>query len=126
MAETAVRARPVPQIPPPAGAATFREVFADREFRASRLAEFASVAGDQFVRVALTVAVCQRAHSPLLTALTYAASYPPWRWRPDLSDLAGYPRHDVMITADVDLMVLVAAMAREAAPSAPPSRSGSP
>jgi hypothetical protein len=123
-----VRARPVPQIPPPAGAATFRELFADREFRASWLAEFASVAGDQFVRVALTVAVCQRARSPLLTALTYAASYPPWLVGGlILSDLAGaYPRHDVMITADADLMVLVAPMAREAAPSAPPSRSGSP
>ena len=78
MAETVVRARPVPEIPPPAKAATFGEVFADREFRAIWLAEFASVAGDQFARVALTVVVYQRTHSPLLTALTYAASYLPW------------------------------------------------
>jgi hypothetical protein len=129
LTETAVRARPVPQTPPLAGAATLREVFADREFRAIWLPEIASVAGDQFARAALTVVVCQRTHSPLLTALTYAASYLPWLVGGlILSDLAdAYPRRDVMITADVDLMVLVVAMAREAAPSPspPPSRSGS-
>jgi len=113
LAETAARARPVPETPPPARAATFREVFADSEFRAIWLAEFASVAGDQFARVALTVVVYQRTHSPLLTALTYAASYLPWLVGGlFLSDLAdAYPRRDVMITADVVRMVLVAAMA---------------
>ena len=79
MAETAPRARPVPELPPPAWATvTFREVFADREFRAIWLAELASIAGDQFARVALTVIVFHRTGSPLLTALTYAASYLPW------------------------------------------------
>lgn len=113
MAETAARARPIPERPPPDATATFREVFADSEFRAIWLAEFASVAGDQFARVALTVVVYERTHSPLLTALTYAASYLPWLIGGlFLSDLAdAYPRRDVMITADVARMVLVAAMA---------------
>ncbi len=112
MAETAARALPVSDLPP-ARAATFREVFADREFRAIWLAEFASVAGDQFARVALTVLVYQRTHSPLLTALTYAASYLPWVVGSlFLSDLAdSFPRRDVMVGADLTRMLLVAVMA---------------
>ena len=112
MAETAARALPVSEVPP-ARAATFREVFADREFRAIWLAEFASVAGDQFARVALTVLVYQRTHSPLLTALTYAASYLPWVVGSlFLSDLAdSFPRRDVMVGADLTRMLLVAVMA---------------
>jgi hypothetical protein len=119
LAETAARARPVPELPPPAGATvTFREVFADGEFRAIWLAELASIAGDQFARVALTVLVYQRTHSPLLTALTYAASYLPWLVGGlFLSDLAdAYPRRDVMIAADVARMILVAAMALPGVP----------
>jgi MFS family permease len=98
---------------PVAKAATFREVFADREFRAIWLAELASIAGDQFARVALTVLVYQRTGSPLLTALTYAATYLPWLIGGlVLSDVADrYPRRDVMITADLARVVLVAAMA---------------
>ena len=112
MAETAARALPDCEVPP-ARAATFREVFADREFRAIWLAEFASVAGDQFARVALTVLVYQRTHSPLLTALTYAASYLPWVVGSlFLSDLAdSFPRRDVMVGADLTRMLLVAVMA---------------
>ena len=60
MAETAAQALPVPELPLPGRAATFRQVFADGEFRAIWLAEFASVVGDQFARVALTVVVYQR------------------------------------------------------------------
>ena len=118
MAETAAQALPVPGLPLPGRAATFREVFADGEFRAIWLAEFASVAGDQFARVALTVVVYQRTHSPLLTALTYAASYLPWLLGSlFLSDLAdSYPRRDVMIAADLARMVLVATMALPGTP----------
>ncbi len=113
MAETAARPLPVPELPPPARAATFREVFADREFRAIWLAELASIAGDQFARVALTVVVFERTHSPLLTALTYAVSYLPWVVGSlFLSDLAdSLPRRDVMIAADLARLLLVAAMA---------------
>lgn len=112
MANTAAQARSAPDIPPPARAATFRAVFADGQFRAVWLAELASIAGDQFARVALTVVVYQRTGSPLLTALTYAASYLPWLigglFLAGLADR--YPRRDVMIAADVIRLLLVGAM----------------
>jgi MFS family permease len=116
LAEAAPQASPGPAVPDVRAApqaATFREVFGDREFRAIWLAELASIAGDQFARVALTVLVYQRTGSALLTALTYAATYLPWLVGGlVLSDLADrYPRRDVMITADVARMGLVAAMA---------------
>jgi MFS family permease len=102
-------ARPDPASQP----ATFRDVFADGEFRAIWLAEFASIAGDQFARVALTVVVFERTGSPLLTALTYATTYLPWLvgglFLADVADR--FPRRNVMITADLARMLLVAAMA---------------
>jgi MFS family permease len=112
---------PVPAtllVPPAARAATFRDVFADGEFRAIWLAEFASIAGDQLARVALTVVVFQRTGSPLLTALTYALTYLPWLVGGlFLSDLADrFPRRTVMITTDVARMLLVAAMAAPGMP----------
>lgn len=113
MAETAAPATPVPGPPPSAQTtATFREVFADNEFRAIWLAELASITGDQFARVALTVTVFRHTGSPLLTALTYAASYLPWLIGGlFLSSLAdSYPRRDVMIAADLVRMFLVLAM----------------
>jgi MFS family permease len=107
-----------PLVSPVARAATFRDVFADGEFRAIWLAELASIAGDQFARVALTVIVFQRTASPLLTALTYASTYLPWLVGGlFLSDLADrFPRRTVMITADVARMLLVAAMAAPGLP----------
>jgi MFS family permease len=113
LAEAARQAPQAPDIRPAARAATFREVVGDQEFRAIWLAELASIAGDQFARVALTILVYQRTGSPLLTALTYAATYLPWLVGGlVLSDVADrYPRRDVMITADLARMVLVAAMA---------------
>jgi MFS family permease len=113
VAETAKRAFPAADAPPPARKTSFRDVFADGEFRAIWLAEFASIAGDQFARVALTVVVFQRTGSPLLTALTYAVTYLPWLVGGlFLSDLADrLPRRDVMITADLTRLVLVAVMA---------------
>src|SRR5579875_346683 len=91
---------------------TFGEVFASGEFRAVWLAHLASIAGDQFARVALTVLVYQRTGSPLLTALTYAASYLSWIVGGlGLAGLADrYPRRAVMIVSDIVRMVLVAAM----------------
>ncbi len=113
MAETAEQAFPAADAPPPAKRTTFRDVFADGEFRAIWLAEFASIAGDQFARVALTVIVFQRTGSPLLTALTYAVTYLPWLVGGlFLSDVADrFPRRDVMITADLARLVLVGVMA---------------
>jgi MFS family permease len=111
VAETAERAYPASGTPPPARV-TFRDVFADGEFRAIWLAEFASIAGDQFARVALTVIVFERTGSPLLTALTYAVTYLPWLVGGlFLSDLADrFPRRNVMIVADLARLVLVGVM----------------
>ena len=113
MAETAERAFPASGTPPSPRRATFRDVFADGEFRAIWLAEFASIAGDQFARVALTVIVFERTGSPLLTALTYAMTYLPWLVGGlFLSDLADrFPRRNVMIAADLARLVLVGVMA---------------
>jgi len=108
LAETVTHPHPVPE-PPPARPATFREVFRNREFCATRLAEFCSITGDQFARVALTVVVYQRTRSPLLTALTYAVSYLPRIGGSLLpSDLADrFPCRTVMIGADLIRMLLV-------------------
>lgn len=96
----------------PASTATFREIFAISEFRAVWLADLTSIAGDQFARVALTLLVYDQTRSALLTAVTYAATYLPWLIGGlVLSDLADrYPRRNVMITADLMRMVMVAAM----------------
>ena len=58
--------------------ATFRQVFAVREFRALWSAQVFSVIGDRLALVALTVLVFDRSHSPLLTSVAYAAGYVPW------------------------------------------------
>jgi MFS family permease len=92
--------------------ATFRDVFAVREFRALWLSEVLSVAGDRLALVALTLLVYHRTHSPLLTALVYAAGYLPWviggLFLADVADRR--PRRSVMVVCDVVRMVLVAAM----------------
>jgi TnpA family transposase len=58
--------------------ATFRGVFAVREFRAVWLSEILSVAGDRLALVAVTLLVYDRTRSPLLTALAYAGGDLPW------------------------------------------------
>jgi predicted MFS family arabinose efflux permease len=92
--------------------ATFRDVFADREFRALWFAEILSVTGDRLALVALTLLVYDRTKSPLLAALTYAAGYLPWviggLFLADVADRR--PRRSVMVICDAVRMVLVAAM----------------
>ena len=92
--------------------ATFRDVFAVREFRALWFSEILSVAGDRLALVALTLLVYDRTRSPLLAALAYAAGYLPWvvggLFLADLADRR--PRRSVMITCDVARAVLVAVM----------------
>ena len=51
-----------------AARATFRDVFAVREFRALWFSEILSVAGDRLALVALTLLVYDRTRSPLLAA----------------------------------------------------------
>jgi MFS family permease len=92
--------------------ATFRDVFAVREFRALWFSEILSVTGDRLALVALTLLVYDRTRSPLLAAVVYAAGYLPWvvggLFFADLADRR--PRRSVMIACDAVRAVLVAAM----------------
>jgi MFS family permease len=92
---------------------TFREVFANSEFRALWLAQLLSVAGDQLARLAITVLVYDRTQSAFWTALTYAVTFLPWVIGGlALSGLADrLPRRQVMVTCDVARAVLVCVMA---------------
>jgi MFS family permease len=98
----------------------FRDVFAVPEFRALWLAQLLSVAGDQLARVALTVLVYNRTSSPLLAAVTYAASFvPTFVGGVTLSGLADrYPRRAVMITCDLVRAAMVLVMAIPGVPIA--------
>ena len=93
--------------------ATFRDVFAVREFRALWFSEVLSVAGDRLALVALTLLVFQQTGSTLLTAAVYASGYVPWviggLFLADVADRR--PRRSVMVFCDVVRTVLVAAMA---------------
>lgn len=100
--------------------ASYREVFAIREFRGLWLAQILSYAGDQFAQVAIAILVYSRTGSPLLTALAYALTYlPPIAGGPLLSGLADlFPRRRVMIICDVTRAGLVALMALPSMPFA--------
>jgi MFS family permease len=109
----------VPGTRPVAGPrATFSEIFAVGEFRALWTAQALSVAGDQLARVALTLLVYGRTHSPLLAAITFAASVvPTFVGGLVLSGLADVlPRRQVMIACDLSRAVLVAVMALPGVP----------
>jgi len=97
----------------PSRPATFREVFAVREFRPLFGTFLLSTAGDELARVALTVLVYQRTSSPLLSAMTFAIGHLPWLLGgPLLSALADrLPRHRVLIAADVTRAALLGLMA---------------
>lgn len=100
--------------------ATFRDVFAVREFRALWFSEILSVAGDRLALVALTLLVFDRTGSPLLTAVAYASGYLPWviggLFLAGLADR--YPRRSVMVVCDLVRAGLVAAMVIPRAPIA--------
>jgi MFS family permease len=103
-------------VPPGASAerqATFREVFAVREFRPLFGTFLLSTAGDELARVALTLLVYARTSSPLLAAITFAIGHLPWLLGGTvLSTLADrLPRHRVLIATDAARAVLVAGMA---------------
>lgn len=100
-------------VPPGLAArATFRDVFAESEFRALWLAQILSVSGDQLARVALTVLVYDRTRSALLAAVTFAASVlPAFIGGVTLSGLADrLPRRQVMIGSSLASGVLVCCM----------------
>jgi MFS family permease len=104
----------------PAPRTVFRDVFAVPEFRALWLAQILSVAGDQLARVALTVLVYNRTTSPLLAAVTYAASFvPSFVGGVTLSALADRnPRRAVMIACDLARAAMVLVMAIPGVPIA--------
>ena len=93
--------------------ASYREVFAIREFRGLWTAQVLSYGGDQFAQVAIAILVYHRTNSAFLTALAYAFTYlPPIIGGPLLSSLADLiPRRTVMISCDVIRMGLVGLMA---------------
>ncbi|WP_223198711.1 MFS transporter [Solihabitans fulvus] len=100
--------------------ARFRDVFAVGQFRVLWLAHAQSRIGDQLARVALSVLVFDRTHSPAWTALTFAMTI-----LPNLAGgalLAGLadrlPRRTVMVVADVARAALVAVMALPGQPIA--------
>jgi MFS family permease len=95
-----------------------RGVFQVPEYRAIWLGQTVSVAGDQVARVALTVLVWDRTHSPLWTAVTYAGSYLPWlAGGVVLGGLADrWSRRTVLISCDVTRAGLVALMAAPGMP----------
>ena len=99
---------------------TFREVFANSEFRAIFCGFGLSTAGDFLARGAVTIGVYASSGSPGLMAVTYALTF--------LPDLLGgallsgfadrFSRRTVMVTADLLRAVLVAVMATSGLPLA--------
>src|ERR1700712_5962744 len=89
--------------------ATFRDVFAVKEFRPLFGTFLLSTAGDELARVALTVLVYQRTSSSLLSSLTFAIGHLPWLLGgPLLSAVADrLPRHRVLVAADVTRALLL-------------------
>jgi MFS family permease len=92
--------------------ASFREVFAVREFRALWASQVLSAGGDRLALVALTLLVYDRTRSPLLAAAAFAAGTLPYIVGAlFLSGLADrLPRRTVMVAADAARMVLVGGM----------------
>jgi predicted MFS family arabinose efflux permease len=91
---------------------SFRDVFAQPEFRALWISYVLSAGGDRLALVALTLLVYDRSKSPLLAAVTFAAGFVPYLFGGMfLSGLADrLPRRSVMVTCDVIRCLLVAAM----------------
>lgn len=58
--------------------ATYRQVFAAREFRYVLTGNIISMLGDELLRVALALLLYHDTHSPLLTAVGYALTFLPW------------------------------------------------
>jgi len=95
------------------GPATWRSLFAVREFRLLWTAQAVSLTGDQLARVAIAVLVFERTHSALLTGVVYATTFLPWLiGGPLLGGLADrYRRRTVMVVCNLASAVLVAVLA---------------
>jgi predicted MFS family arabinose efflux permease len=88
---------------PVEAAATYRDVFAVREFRYLFGADLVSLLGDQVAAVGLAFLLYQRSGSALLAALGYATAYVPWTIGGPL--LAAWadrrPGRQVMVSCDL-------------------------
>ncbi|MBO4210748.1 MFS transporter, partial [Micromonospora echinofusca] len=95
------------------GPATFREVFAQTEFRAVYAANTLSWTGDYIARAAVTVLIYQETASVALSAAAFAVSYLPWiAGGPLLATVAErYPYRRVMVACDLIRMALIALVA---------------
>lgn len=91
------------------GPATFREVFAQHEFRAVFVAGALSWVGDYVAKAAVTLLVYQQTRSVALSAAAFAVSFLPWLLGgPVLAALAErYPYRRVMVACDVIRMLLM-------------------
>jgi MFS family permease len=91
----------------------YREVLANREFRALFFGRSLSTAGDYLARAALMIAVYDRTQSAGLMAVTFAlTTVPDLLGGPLLAGLSDrYPRRTVMICADVGRAALLLCMA---------------
>ncbi|GIE28174.1 MFS transporter [Actinoplanes italicus] len=92
--------------------ASYRDVFAVREYRHLFAANLLSLIGDQLTAVALSFLVYARSGSPLLAALTFAGSYATWViGGPLLSVFADrLPRRRVLLVGDLARAAIVLLM----------------
>ncbi|PZF97229.1 MFS transporter [Micromonospora deserti] len=99
--------------PSPEGPATFREVFAEREYRAVFAASALSWIGDYIAKAAVTLLVYQETRSVALSAAAFAVSYLPWLvGGPLLATLAERHRYrQVMVVCDLIRMALMLVIA---------------
>ncbi|MGC4868030.1 MFS transporter [Micromonospora sp. DT53] len=91
------------------GPATFREVFAQHEFRAVFVAGALSWVGDYVAKAAVTLLVYQQTRSVALSATAFAVSFLPWLLGgPVLAALAErHPYRRVMVACDLIRMALM-------------------
>jgi predicted MFS family arabinose efflux permease len=104
----------LPRRPAPATdrSASYRQVFAQREFSLLLLSHAVTLLGDQALRVALALLVYHDTGSPLLTAFGYSLTFLPWLVAgPLLSGLVDrLPRRSVLVVGNLVRAVLVACM----------------
>ncbi|TCB95844.1 MFS transporter [Micromonospora zingiberis] len=95
--------------PPPEGPATFREVFAQGEYRAIFLANTLTWIGDYVAKAAVTLLVYRETESVALSAAAFAVSYLPWLiGGPLLATIAERHRYrQVMVVCDLIRMALM-------------------
>jgi MFS family permease len=93
--------------------ATYREVFAVREFTALFTAHVLSVAGDQLARIAVALLVLDRTGSQLWSAVSFGVGYLPWVVAGPVLSAVGdrFAARQVMIGCDLARAFLVAGIA---------------